>query len=140
LDSEIEQLGLRNRVKRLSATAAEMKQLYAQYDALLFTSNWGEPFALTPLEAMASGLPVITSLDGGQIELAKDNENSLIAEADNPSLYAKRIADLASSVSLRETISANGLSEVREKFDIAVITSQIEEFLLASLANDSNER
>ncbi len=64
VDAEITSLRLTHSVFRKSAPAPEMRKLYSQYDALLFTSNWGEPFALTPLEAMASGLPVITSLDG----------------------------------------------------------------------------
>ncbi|MBB5350876.1 glycosyltransferase involved in cell wall biosynthesis [Haloferula luteola] len=133
LDAEIETLGLSGRVIRRSASAAEMKQLYSQYDALLFTSNWGEPFALTPLEAMASGLPVITSLDGGQAELARHGENSLVAEAANPSLYAERIAELAAAPPLRAHLSATALEEVRRRFDIAVITAEIEAYLLASL-------
>ncbi len=133
LKAEIASLGLQNRVLLKSASAAEMKHLYAQYDALLFTSNWGEPFALTPLEAMASGLPVITSLDGGQAELAQSHTNCLVAEAANPRRYAECIAELASSVSLRQGIATRALAEVREKFDIAVITQQIERFLQASL-------
>ena len=134
LDAEIHALGLEGRVKRKSASAAEMRGLYAQYDALLFTSNWGEPFALTPLEAMASGLPVITSLDGGQAELARHGENCLIAAAANPALYATRIAELSASSSLRAHLSATGLEEVRRRFDIAVITSQIEAFLTNHVA------
>ena len=102
LDAEISSLGLTDCVFRKSAPAAEMRKLYSQYDALLFTSNWGEPFALTPLEAMSSGLPVITSLDGGQPELARHEVNCLIAEAANPELYATRIAELAASPQLRE--------------------------------------
>jgi hypothetical protein len=97
VDAEIAKLGLSKLRFRKSAPAAEMRKLYSQYDALLFTSNWGEPFALTPLEAMSSGLPVITSLDGGQPELARHEVNCLIAEAANPELYATRIAELAAS-------------------------------------------
>jgi glycosyltransferase involved in cell wall biosynthesis len=134
LDAEIARLGLAGRVTRKSAPAAEMRRLYSQYDALIFTSNWGEPFALTPLEAMASGLPVITSLDGGQAELARHGENCLVAEAANPALYASRIAEMAASPALRSSIAATALEEVRRRFDIAVITSEIETFLKASCA------
>lgn len=129
LEAEIHALGLDGRVTRKSASAAEMRSLYAQYDALLFTSNWGEPFALTPLEAMASGLPVITSLDGGQAELARHGENCLVAAAASPELYAKRIAEMSDSAALRAHLSATGLEEVRRRFDLSVITSQIEAFL-----------
>ena len=133
VDAEITSLGLKDHAFRKSAPAAEMRILYSRYDALLFTSNWGEPFALTPLEAMSSGLPVITSLDGGQPELARHEVNCLIAEAANPELYATRIAELAASRELRESLSATGLDEARTRFDIAPITRQIEAFLLAVL-------
>jgi glycogen(starch) synthase len=133
VDAEIASLGLTDFAFRKSAPAAEMRKLYSQYDALLFTSNWGEPFALTPLEAMSSGLPVITSLDGGQPELARHEVNCLIAEAANPELYATRVAELATSPQLRTTIAATGLDEARTRFDIDPITRQLEACLLKAL-------
>lgn len=133
VDAEISKLGLTNFACRKSAPAPEMRKLYSQYDALIFTSNWGEPFALTPLEAMASGLPVITSLDGGQAELAQHQVNCLIAAAANPELYATRIAELAASPEMRASLATKGLAEARTRFDIDPITRQIEAFLHKSL-------
>ncbi len=133
IDAEIATLGLAGHAHRKLAPAAEMRQLYSQYDALLFTSNWGEPFALTPLEAMASGLPVITSLDGGQPELARHGLNCLVAGTADPELYATRITELGSSQELRVNIAATSLAEVRARFDVEPITRQIEAFLLATL-------
>lgn len=130
IDREIESLGLAQRVTRKSATEKEMRQLYAQYDALLFTSNWGEPFALTPLEAMASGLPVITSLDGGQAELAKSGDNCLVAHAGDATAYATCIDELTANAELRQNLGKNGLKEARERFDLDVIFQQMEKFLL----------
>jgi glycogen(starch) synthase len=134
LESEIQSLGLTKFAFRKSAPAAEMRKLYSQYDALFFTSNWGEPFALTPLEAMASGLPVITSLDGGQAELARHEINCLIAEAANPELYATRISELAASDTLRSSIAATALKQAHSEFDIDPITRQIEAYLLKAIA------
>ncbi|MEI6673603.1 MAG: glycosyltransferase family 4 protein [Verrucomicrobiota bacterium] len=135
IEEEISALGLHRHVQRKLAPAAEMGRLYGQYDALLFTSNWGEPFALTPLEAMASGLPVITSLDGGQAELARHGHNCLVAAAADPELYATRIAELAGDARLRASLAATGVEEVRRRFDIAPVTDQIESFLRASLTS-----
>jgi glycosyltransferase involved in cell wall biosynthesis len=133
IDAEISSLGLTGRAQRKLASAAEMRQLYSRYDALLFTSNWGEPFALTPLEAMASGLPVITSLDGGQAELARHGLNCLVAGAADPALYASRIGELAAAPDLRAKIAACALAEVRTRYDLDPITRQIEVFLLDTL-------
>ena len=134
LEREIAALGLDGVVRLTSAPAAEMRGLYARYDALLFTSNWGEPFALTPLEAMAAGLPVITSLDGGQTELARHGVNCLVAAAADAALYAKRIAELAADAGLRAALAANALAEVRTRFDLAPVCREIEMFLRESLA------
>jgi glycosyltransferase involved in cell wall biosynthesis len=135
VDEEIVALGLSGHVQRKLAPAAEMCHLYARYDALLFTSHWGEPFALTPLEAMASAIPVITSLDGGQVELARHGTNCLVAAAADPELYALRIAELAASPELRHRLATTALEEVRSRFDIVPITRQIEAFLVSALAS-----
>ena len=57
--------------------------VYRQHDALLFTSEWEEPFALTPLEAMACGLPVIGTTTGGSKELFRCGSNALTYTAGN---------------------------------------------------------
>lgn len=129
LQSEIERLQLASCVRIRSVAAEQMSGLYHQYDALLFTSNWGEPFALTPLEAMASGLPVISTTDGGQVELARHGENCLIATAADHESFALRLAELAGSEALRKRLAAEGLREVRECFDITAGAKQVEDLL-----------
>jgi glycogen(starch) synthase len=129
VDAEIAALGLVDYVQRRSAPAAEMRSLYAKYDALLFTSNWGEPFALTPLEAGASGLPVISSLDGGQAELVRDGENMLQAKAGDPESYADALERLSKDAGLRAKVAATALEETRRRFDLPVIIGEIDAFL-----------
>lgn len=129
LESEIDESGMREFANRRSAPAEEMRRLYAQYDALLFTSNWGEPFALTPLEASAAGLPVISSLDGGQAELVRDGENMIEATAADPESYARGINRLAHDAALRQQLATTSLHKARKRFDVEVITDQIEALL-----------
>lgn len=140
VDAEIASLGLKEHVQRRSVPADEMRALYARYDALVFTSNWGEPFALTPLEAGASGLPVISSLDGGQAELVQDGINSVKAQAADASTYADAIVRLHSDRELREKIAIHALNAVRDKFDIAPISRQIERFLIETLEQHPTTR
>ncbi|MDB6079276.1 MAG: glycosyltransferase family 1 protein [Akkermansiaceae bacterium] len=133
VDAEIAALGLEGLVQRRTVPAAAMRDLYAKYDALLFTSNWGEPFALTPLEAGASGLPVISSLDGGQAELVRDGENMLAAKAGDPASYADALERLAKDQALREGMAATALVETQRRFDLPVIIGEIEDFLTKCL-------
>lgn len=129
LEGEIQRLQLGHCITIRSVRAEEMPDLYHRYDALLFTSNWGEPFALTPLEAMASGLPVITTTDGGQVELARHGENSLIANAADHESFAGRLAELAASPGLRMKLAENSLAEVRDSFDIRIGARKVEALL-----------
>ena len=61
-----------------------MAQLYREHDALLFPVRWDEPWGLVPLEAMASGCPVIATGRGGSGEYLRDGENCLLVPAEDP--------------------------------------------------------
>lgn len=117
-------------VRFTSVTApGQMAEVYASHDALVFPSEWFEPFALTPLEAMASGLPVIGTTNGGSAELFVDGENALTWAACDPSDLARRIQELSTDRELRVRIASAGQRDVRERFAEPVIHGQIEAFL-----------
>jgi glycogen(starch) synthase len=115
-------------------TPEQMPSVYATHDALLFTSEWPEPFALTPLEAMASGLPVIGTMTGGSPELFRHRENALTYTAGDPAELAQRILELDANGLLREQIAYAGYHEVRLRFAEPVIINQIEEYLHETVA------
>ena len=115
-----------------AASAAEMPAVYRAHDALLFTSEWEEPFALTPLEAMASGLPVIGTMTGGSKELFRHGENALTYCAGAADELARRILELDGDAAARAQIAAKGQSEVRDRFAEPIIIDQMERYLLES--------
>lgn len=111
------------------AAMHEMPRVYNEHDALIFTSEWAEPFALTPLEAMASGLPVIGTTTGGSRELFRDCDNALTYNAGQPDELADRIQRLVNDPELRARIAATGQAEVRANYDENHIVDQIEAYL-----------
>lgn len=115
------------------AAMHEMPEVYCTHDALLFTSEWAEPFALTPLEAMASGLPVIGTTTGGSRELFRDRDNALTYNAGQPDELADRIQRLVRNPEMRARIAATGQSEVRANYDEPLIVDQIESYLQETL-------
>ena len=46
-------------------------QIYQEHDVLIFPSVWDEPFSITVLEAMASGLAVVGTATGGSGEISR---------------------------------------------------------------------
>jgi len=116
-----------------SANSQEMPEVYRQHDALLFTSEWEEPFALTPLEAMASGLPVIGTLTGGSAELFEHGKNALTYQAGDAQQLADNVLRLAGDSMLREQMARTGQNQVRKQFNLPEIVSQIESYLTESV-------
>ena len=134
IQSEIENARAGKFIRIKSATHDEMRGLYSQYDAYIFSSNWGEPFALTPLEAMAAGVPVLMCPDGGDAELIEDGVNAMKFTAGSPSSLTGAISRLLQLPDYGERFSRNALKIVKESYTIEVMTNKIERFLQRAVA------
>ena len=120
-------------VRFITATAAEMPEIYRQHHALLFTSEWEEPFALTPLEAMACGLPVIGTTTGGSRELLHHGQNALTYTAGKPEELAQRIRELTDDPALARRLAVTAQKDLA-RFALPVIVDQIEKYLSDTIA------
>ncbi|WPJ96812.1 glycosyltransferase family 4 protein [Coraliomargarita algicola] len=129
LRAEIAKAQAEEFVQLKSATHDEMRGLYAQYDAYIFSSNWGEPFALTPLEAMSAGVPVIMCPDGGDAELLHDGDNAIQFAAASRSSLAGAILRLLDLPDHGRNMSRIALQIVQERFTVKVMTDTIEGIL-----------
>ncbi len=85
-----------------------MPELYQQHDIFIFPSIWEEPFGLTHLEAMASGLPVISTTNGGQREFLTHEENCLSFEPGDHKDLAKALKRLLNDEPLRKRLAKAG--------------------------------
>jgi glycosyltransferase involved in cell wall biosynthesis len=112
-----------------AADLEEMPEVYRSHDLLLFTSEWPEPFALTPIEAMACGLPVVGTNTGGSAELFRPGENGLVYAAGNPDQLAERIVQFASDYQLRSQCALTAYCEARQRYAAPVVVDQIEAYL-----------
>jgi glycosyltransferase involved in cell wall biosynthesis len=82
---------------------------YYAADAFVFPTRH-EPFGMVITEAMAAGLPVITSADAGAAELVKDGRDAMLLEDPrNVDELKDRIKTMLASGGLRKRISRNGL-------------------------------
>ena len=98
------------RVTFANSARAELPDLAAAADVLVFPVRWAEPWGLAPLEAMAVGTPVVASGRGGSGEYLRDGENCLIADPDaGPGALAAAVRRLADEPELRERLRRGGL-------------------------------
>lgn len=84
----------------------------ACFDALLFTSVY-EGFAMPVLEAMASGIPVVTSACHGISSFCEQTRNSLIADAEDVNGLAACLLQVLFDEGLAATLASNGVATAR---------------------------
>jgi glycosyltransferase involved in cell wall biosynthesis len=114
-----------------SVPRAMVPAILSQYDALVFPSEWEEPFARTVLEAMAAGLPVIGTTTGGTEEILVDGETGLTYSAGDSEQLAAQILRLAVDPALQHRLSETGRRVVRQRYTLDRMVDELETALHA---------
>jgi N-acetyl-alpha-D-glucosaminyl L-malate synthase BshA len=120
------QLNLGDNVKFLGKQDALVEILNAS-DIFLIPSQ-SESFGLAALEAMACGLPVISSSVGGLPELVRHNETGFIAEIGDIERMAKYTVDLLTNERKYKLFSSNARERAVTLFDKSKVIPQYEEY------------
>ena len=110
-------------------SSRELIDIFAAHDILLFPSESDEPFAITPLEAMASGLAVVATTTGGSAEIFENNVNSMTFQAGDPDDCARQTLRLLKEPELLSRLARNGQDLVRNRFALTAMLNQIEQHL-----------
>jgi D-inositol-3-phosphate glycosyltransferase len=93
----------------------ELKYYYAASDVFV-TTPWYEPFGITPLEAMACGVPVIGSKVGGIKYSVVDGKTGFLVPPNEPEVLAEKITRFMSNAELRNTMGVNARKWVSDWF------------------------
>ncbi|MES5893756.1 glycosyltransferase [Bacillus cereus group sp. RP43] len=95
----------------------DIPTLYTMSDIFVCSSQWQEPLARVHYEAMAAGLPIITSNRGGNPEVIEEGKNGYIVnDFENPDAYAEKIISLLNNESKREQMGKYGRLKVEKDF------------------------
>jgi glycosyltransferase involved in cell wall biosynthesis len=103
----------------------ELKELYAHCRAVLFPSY--EDYGLVPLEAQASGRPVIAFGSGGALETIEAGRSGLF-------FYEQTVEAMVEAIQRFERMSfdAGAIRQGVLKFDVALFSQRLREFVLAA--------
>ncbi|KAK4336614.1 hypothetical protein RND71_043953 [Anisodus tanguticus] len=88
---------------------------YAAADCCVVPSHY-EPFGLVPIEAMASGTPVVASEVGGLKYTIVNEKTGFLCPPKNNEAFANAIDKILSSIELRDNLAKNGVQRVTELF------------------------
>lgn len=78
--------------------AQEVHRWFSAADVFVCTSIWNEPLARVHYEAMAAGLPFLTTARGGNPEIIINNNGLLVTDPENPLDYAEKLNSLLSNM------------------------------------------
>jgi len=102
---------------------------------LFLIPSQSESFGLAALEAMACGLPVISSSVGGLPELVKHNESGFIAEIGDIERMAKYAIDLLTNEKKYALFSKNSRERAVQQFDVSKVVPMYEKHYRDILEN-----
>jgi glycosyltransferase involved in cell wall biosynthesis len=111
---EARRLGVEQRVSLRGAVPLDaLMQLYRDYDIFVLPTRPGEGVPRVLLEAMANGLPVVTTDVAGIASLVRDGENGLLLREASPAAIAGAVNRLIDTPALRQRLIESGYETAR---------------------------
>lgn len=105
----------------------EIPKFFLIADIFVCSSQWEEPLARVHYEAMAAGLPIITTNRGGNTEVISHMKNGFVIEEYNqPSAFVEAIDHLLTSPKLTSQLVKTGRLLVEENFQYKHTVERIE--------------
>jgi len=116
-----ERRGIAGRVRFLGAQR-DVRPYYGAADVFVFPTRY-EPFGNVILEAMACGLPVVTTTDCGGADLVEDGVNGHVYEGERRDALVVLLERLSDSDLARRC--GDAAAQVASRYDLAVMTRQM---------------
>lgn len=129
LEKEAVQHGVRDRVVFTGALSKEKAYNYLSAADIFLLNTGYEGFSHQILEVMAAGLPVITTLEGGNREIIRSGENALVAGYNSEDEWIRAIEQLSRDSALSERISKNARKEAK-KYTTEIMMDTTEKVIL----------
>jgi glycosyltransferase involved in cell wall biosynthesis len=107
---------------------SELVRAMHEADIFLFPSVWDEPFAITPIQAMGCGLPVVATWTGGTPEGFVDGETALLIPPNDPRALANAIVCLVQNPELRQRLREKGIREAQERWGFEAYVDRLIDF------------
>lgn len=100
----------------------DIEQLLKASDVAV-ASSFREGLPVNIMEAMATGLPIVSVDNRGHRDLVDDQVNGLMISTFDPLLFAEQLKTLANDLELRERLGRSGRKMIEERFSTQKILS-----------------
>ncbi len=98
---------------------------YAAADVVCLASRWYEAFALSLIEGMSVGRPVVATAVGGNPEALEDGVDGYLVPRQDPPALAARLLRLLEDAALRRAMGEHARRKVEERFTLSTQVSEL---------------
>jgi glycosyltransferase involved in cell wall biosynthesis len=120
----IETHGLQSHITQLPYRS-DIANIYGALDVFILPSLLPDPAPLVVTEAMAAGLPVVATRQGGAVEMMENNVSGLLIPINDALTAAAIIEPLLMNETFRKDMGANAKKRMQEKFSRTQFNEQI---------------
>ncbi len=135
LEQVISTLGLRDRVKLLGRLSAEQVRQELAHASVFVLVSLEENSPMGIEEAMAAGVPVVTSNRCGMPYMVRDGETGFLVDPNNPDDIAWRLGQVLQDDALRASMGAKSREIAQDRFHPAVIARRTREVYLRAVCD-----
>lgn len=133
LKEKAKEMGIKENIGFTGFKSGHEKIEIFQRTNIFVYPSYTEGFPTVILEAMAAGMPLVTTSVGGLADALEDGKQGLIIKSmpPEPEEIADKIVKLIGNPELMKKMSKNNLKEAKEKYDVKVVTRNIEKIYLS---------
>ena len=126
LESQVEALGLSRQIHFLGLRT-DIPDTLGAMDVFVLSSDFeGNPLCV--MEAMASGLPIISTAVGGVPALLESGKQGLLVPPDESQILSKAMTSLLQNHEARNSWGRAAARRAKEMFDVSVMVQAYQEF------------
>lgn len=119
--------GIEDRVTFTGRRSRDQLKYYYNAADIFVSTPWYEPFGITPLEAMACGVPVVGANVGGIKYSVEHDATGFLVPPDEPEILAERMLEILDDERTHEALSRRAIRRVNHLFTWETVTQQLVE-------------
>ena len=123
IEQKINQLGLNDSIK-LHGNVANVADFMKNADIYVHTASY-EPFGMVLIEAMASGLPIVSTNGKGNMDIIQNGVNGYMINNRKPLEIATKVIEIAENANLFSKMSKNAIT-FSKNYDIVTYVKNLE--------------
>lgn len=130
------QIGVMNMIRHLGPVSRAERFSHFDRADIFVLPTYAEAMPISVIEAMAAGLPVVTTPVGGIPEILTNGEDGLLFPCGDIDALAQKIAFLIKNPEERDAMGKKARKKVREQMDFAAYTALLRAELRDVISSD----